>query len=754
VQKGNIDAIRTTMQVFSHRNPDILSTGLRTSDGKLVIETGEHKRLWQKEGNELSSPTNVMVPIFKDKTRWGTFEVSFKPVYPKGLAGLWAKPIVKVIAFLVPLAFIGYLLFMKKTLRHLDPGALIPSRVKAALDALVEGVVLLDKKERIVLANTSFAEKVGESATSLVGRKASKFEWSKPNSQDSPEAFPWQQAILEREATSGIPLSFYSGLDGTRTFMVNGAPILDDGGAVRGALATFDDVTELEAQNDKLKDMLRVLEKSREEVRSQNQKLQVLATQDPLTQCLNRRSFFERFEMEFNRSQRYGHALSCIMADIDNFKSVNDTHGHQMGDQVLQKVAERLRSTLRESDVICRYGGEEFCVLLPHIGADDGLSTSERVRSAIASQDIYGLKVTISLGISSMEFGATDPQELLGQADNSLYAAKNSGRNKSIRWDIGKDWRSSEQEDSHDSHDQHDEGDGVYIPHHVVNALMLAMGHRDMETAEHSRQVAELCVAASQGLMSLKDCHVLEVAGELHDIGKLGVPDSILQKPESLSEKEWQIMHEHKRKSVEVIASTFLSPDLVEIVRYNNIWFEGSQENPKQPRGKDIPLGSRILSIADAFSSMVSHRPYRATRTYDEAFTELRRCAGKQFDPDLVEHFIEVVKARDESRQKGPEEISNAVKLEIGREVEKIFVAVNTSAFGTMATVADQLAVKAHKHGLKQVAEVARKIEKAIEEEQNMVKMVSLASELTEICGAREIFQLAKNNTTESQKAA
>jgi diguanylate cyclase (GGDEF)-like protein/PAS domain S-box-containing protein len=754
LQKGDLEAIRTTIQVLSHRNPDIISAGLRDLDGTLLMETGEHNTHWKATGHKVSTSTNVLVPIFKNETRWGSFEVSFKPAYPAGIAGLLAYPIVRVVLFMMPLAFLGYLLLMKRTLRYLDPASAIPERVKAALDAFVEGVVVLDKDERIVLANKSFSEKIGNSAASFIGCKASELAWVSPPSQEPPQPLPWQQVILSRQARSGVPLSFASAPDEIYRFMVSGAPILDDGGGIRGVLATFDDVTELEERNDQLQQMFKALEKSRDKVQRQNQELQVMATQDPLTRCLNRRSFFEKFEMEFNRAKRYGTALSCIMIDIDHFKSVNDTHGHQAGDHVLEGVAHRIRSQLRESDIICRYGGEEFCVLLTHTDADSSARAAERFRNAVSSREVSGIQVTISLGISCVEFGAGNPQELLSQADTALYAAKHSGRNTAIRWDICKDRFSHTYTGIPEEPPGEDAQDGAYIPYHVVNALMLAMAHRDEETAEHSRQVAEFCVAAAQDLMPLKECFVLEIAGLLHDIGKLGVPDSILLKTVALSDQERQVMAEHKRRSVELIASMFLSPDLVEIVRYNQVWYEGAQENPDLPRGKDIPLGSRILTIADAFSSMVSPRPYREARTFEHAFEELRRFGGRQFDPDLVEHFVKVVLARDESRQKGTARVLNAAKLEIGQELEKLFVAVNTSSFGTLATIADRLSLKANKQGLRQVVAVARKIQEATEEKPDIIKIVRLASELSEACGFREISRSQERSDLERARAA
>jgi diguanylate cyclase (GGDEF)-like protein len=494
-------------------------------------------------------------------------------------------------------------------------------------------------------------------------------------------------------------------------------------------------VSKIEKQNTHLQQMLASLKKSHDEICQQNRALQVLANQDPLTGCLNRHAFFERFEMEFNRAQRYTHDLSCIMVDIDHFKLINDKHGHPVGDKVLQKVSNLLQACLRDSDVICRYGGEEFCLILPECGAAGALRTAERIRLTIASKTYLGIKVTISLGASSLDTNPGNFSELISQADKALYDAKAGGRNGVSLYREAIDRPCGYVRGADDSPAPERTPANVHIPHHVVNALMLALEHRDGSTAEHSRQVGDLCVAAAQGLMSINDCAVIEIAGQLHDIGKLGVPDAILLKPEPLTEEEWEIMRNHERRSVDVIASTFLSPELVDVVKHHSAWFDGhSSDDPTQPKGTDIPLGARILAIADAFHSMVSRRPYRRTRSYEDAFEELRRCAGTQFDPTLVDHFIEVVRSRDESRRADETQIPNSIRLEIGREVEKLFVAVNTSSLPDLALLAEQLVTKATKYDLGQIADVAEKIEKAAAEKWDQQRIVQLASELMPLC--------------------
>jgi diguanylate cyclase (GGDEF)-like protein/PAS domain S-box-containing protein len=739
VQKGDLGAIQTTLEFLKKRNEDILSAALRKSSGKVVAKVGDHELNWRKHSGGTSTPTNVQVPIIKGDAPWGTFEVSFKAVHANLLLFLWGKPIVKLLVLVVPLAFIGFYLLMKKTLRHLDPSAVVPERVKVALDSLVEGVVLMDRQERIVLANKAFEKNAGDVKKSLMGQKASGLLWTVPRSRNQVKDFPWQQAMREGVTQTAVPLTLQGEEGNKRTFMVNGAPILDGAGKTRGALATFDDVTLIEKQNTELQSMLTNLEKSRDEIRRQNQELQVLATQDPLTRCLNRRAFYERFEVEFNRAQRYGHNFSCVMVDIDHFKSINDKYGHPVGDKVLQKVSSILRSCMRDSDVVCRYGGEEFCIILPQTDTQGGLVNAERIRRAIAAKSFSGIRVTVSLGVSSFDSMPANPSDLLSQSDKALYAAKRKNRNRVVCYSEEIAGLSDKDFAESASGTPDKKSADVYIPHHVVNALMLALEHRDIATAEHSRKVGELCAAAAQGMMSISECAVLEIAGSLHDIGKLGVPDSILLKPGPLTEDEWKIMRDHERRSMDVIASTFLSPELVEIVSTHSLWYDGSSsQDPARPKGKNIPLGARILNIADAFNAIVSHRPYRNARSYPEAFKELRRCAGTQFDPELVEHFIKVVSARDESRRKGKAPVSDSLKLEIGREVEKIFVAVNTGSFAALSVSAEHLAARATKYGLDRIGETAMEIEKAAMENRDQMEIAQLASKLLELCGSRE----------------
>jgi diguanylate cyclase (GGDEF)-like protein/PAS domain S-box-containing protein len=323
---------------------------------------------------------------------------------------------------------------MRRTLRHLDPSAVIPTRVQAALDVMSEGVLLLDPKERIVLANAAFAARLGRKTSSLLGVKASTLGWRAPGSETSLPELPWWESIRESRTTTGTQLCFEREPGDKRVFAVNGSPVLDGWGRPKGAIVTFDDVTELQQKTTALEQAMNELEKSRDEVRLQNQELETLAKRDPLTGVANRRAFMEWFETQFARARIEGMALSCVMVDIDHFKRINDTHGHATGDEVIRRLAELLSSAVRDSDAVCRYGGEEFCIALPGAQSDVAARVAGRLCQKARSPGFARVPFTVSFGVAALASGALTLAELLEQADRALYASKEAGRDKVTHW--------------------------------------------------------------------------------------------------------------------------------------------------------------------------------------------------------------------------------------------------------------------------------------------------------------------------------
>jgi diguanylate cyclase (GGDEF)-like protein/PAS domain S-box-containing protein len=736
--QGDASPIKAAAAAIKARNPEILSIGVRRQDGGLALELGEHRGHWNGMAQDRSNPSQVQVPLFRGRERWGTVEIRFRPL---GGGGAWEfinHPTFRLVTFVAVGGYLLYLVYLRRTLRYLDPSAVIPARVKAMLDTLAEGVLVLDRQERIVLANESFATTVGKRAEALLGLKAGDIQWMTVESERPPQSFPWRGVLRDGKVQRGVMLSIPSGPGRARSVSINCSPICGGDGRVRGVLATFDDVTLLEAKNAQLRETLEMLRQSRDEIDRQNKELQALATTDPLTGCRNRRSFYTEFQTAWSSAARYSGALSCVMVDVDHFKRVNDRYGHSVGDQVLQHVAECLRSMVRDTDVICRYGGEEFCIVLTQTDLAGAALAAERYRQAIESSLCGGIAVTVSLGVSSVVLGARTPLELLDQADQALYVAKRAGRNRAVRWDEVKDYPVAATTGLAKVEGAREARGETPILFHAVSALMAALAYRDKSTAAHCQRVADWCVAMGCGVMSIRECFVLEVAALLHDIGKLGVPDAILLKPGPLTQEEWTVMRGHDQMGVEIIAAAFASPELTAVVRTHHAWFGGSPYDPDLPKGQGIPTGARILTIADAYDAMVSDRVYRKGRSCQEAFAELRRCAGTQFDPELVERFIEVVVTKKRSEANRPAEISARVALMIRLEVERLACAVEAQDVGLIAELGRRVATVAAADGLGLAVRSAEEVLRCVEGVVDWDRMVGLTNELLMICRSQQ----------------
>ena len=591
-------------------------------------------------------------------------------------------------------------------------------------------MVVLDDENRIVLANNSFRKQVGKRLEELQGREVDELPWR----FDSPEQLsPWKNALLADKDSPqvGVKMSLAPQEQNERTYLVNVSAILSKDGQKRGTIASFDDITLLERKKEELSRMLLEIKQSRNELARHNQELHYLATRDPLTGCLNRRSFFETLEKLWNAADRYQQPLSCCMVDVDHFKSVNDQHGHSVGDEVLRRVAKAICDAARDADVVCRYGGEEFCVLLPQTDIDQAGRAAERLRSAIEQLAFDNLCITASVGVSSMDQDAAEPQEMVDQADQCLYVAKRCGRNQVMRWDDVPADMALEDSPTTVSVVPDATGTDVSIPYAAETSLLSALAYRDADTAAHSTRVAELCVATAQGLMSQKDVYVLEIAGLLHDIGKIGVPDAILLKPGPLTDEERETMNLHDRIGVEIVEASFANQQLVDIVRFHHAEFGGSPDAPEMPRGDQIPLGSRIVSIVDAYDSMVSDCAYRPGLSKQEVFQELRRCAGSQFDPELVERFIDV------ATDFGSTYITVGSKqnaTRIGQQIESLAKAVDAQDKIVIKALATRLESTASHCGIPEIESLAAKIADMSGDGNELITLVEMVGELIGLC--------------------
>ena len=426
-EHGDSRAIQEAFGLLVQRNEDILSAAVILANGETLAFAGRHQHVWTQPPGDSSTPDHIQVPIFNSTDRWGTVQLRFRSLDDGGW-NTWLKdPWIQFLGLVVGSGFLGYFLYMKRTLHQLDPSSVVPLRVKTAFDGLNAGVVMLDAHERIVLANRSFGKIVQQDPDTLMSKSLNEFHWIAPPLGLPLDAFPWVTARKAKCLELDFPIALSETSSGeTQKFRVNSSPIQDDQGDVRGMLVSFDDVTKLE-------ETILALETSKAELES-------LAMRDPLTGCFNRRALFDVFEDLHASSSSDGLDFGCIMADIDHFKSFNDRFGHAVGDQVIQVVAQILSTTIRPTDIVGRYGGEEFCILLPGKGPEDTAKAAERLRLAISARANQAVRttgenrITMSFGVSCYSLGSSGPLELVDQADKALYTAKNAGRNQVGQW--------------------------------------------------------------------------------------------------------------------------------------------------------------------------------------------------------------------------------------------------------------------------------------------------------------------------------
>ncbi|MDT8421814.1 MAG: EAL domain-containing protein [Desulfuromonadales bacterium] len=432
--KGDFQTVQETLRAVVERNREIRSAAIRTVDGNLIALAGEHLANWTLPEDGKSSTNQVRVPLYKKGKEWGSVEIRFVPLWQDNVIGGFNDSFVWLLIFAGLGGFACFFMVMKRALRELDPTAVIPERVQNAFDILKEGVLILDEKEQIVMANRSFARLVGRSTKELVGFQASELEWLDFMQGTPAKRLPWKQVLDDGKNRSDVMLALRSEDGGKTKLAVNAAIVTDNDGEFCGSLVTFDDVTQLEEKNFELNQLVEKLQLAQDEMSIKSQELEFLANQDPLTHCLNRRSLDRLFKTLFERAGKTGKDLSCLMVDIDFFKSVNDRYGHTVGDQVIKAVAEVLKSCTRDTDLVGRYGGEEYCLIMPDMTIDRAMQLGERIRHTVEKNRCGGVKVTVSVGVSSLAHKAGRPDELVNQADKALYAAKQSGRNIVVQW--------------------------------------------------------------------------------------------------------------------------------------------------------------------------------------------------------------------------------------------------------------------------------------------------------------------------------
>jgi len=410
------------------------------------------------------------------------------------------------------------------------------------------------------------------------------------------------------------------------------------------------------------------------------QKAQEQAITDGLTGVKTHRFLMEALSSEWKRSTRANRPFALVLMDLDRFKFVNDFYGHLEGDVVLQRVGHILEQNCRRSDVVARYGGDEFVILMPETTVEQARQLASKLRGWVASDPLLRDKnITASFGIAGFPVHGSTPQELIQVADSSMYLSKHQGGNSvssAEHYDASetKKWKKDVLEAylgvtlkrlfstgpeafeeiyrrleqfTRSLNEQGTAGDSENLPPAVVEtvtSLALAIDAKDHYTQGHSQKVSAYAVMIAQALnMDQPEVEELRLAALLHDIGKVGIPETILNKSGPLDASEWDTMKTHTELGAKILEPLEAMKRIRLMVRHHHEFYDGTGY-PDRLEGENIPYGARVIAIADAYDTITSARTYKKARTPEDAFVELERCAANQFDPEIVRIFIETMR--------------------------------------------------------------------------------------------------------------
>ncbi len=369
-----------------------------------------------------------------------------------------------------------------------------------------------------------------------------------------------------------------------------------------------------------------------------------MAITDSLTKLFSRAYFERHLESELERAKRISSSISVALIDVDEFKKFNDLYGHLVGDRVLMDVAKLIKENIRTMDVACRFGGDEFAILFPDADPDQAKIVIDRIKKSLKDYKIkkdglyVKIPITLSAGISCFPLDSKDAHSLIQNADKALYRAKNSGKDRCFRYngDLRRDGTTK----------THSNFIKQFITKSIegfaVDSFIRAIKSNGYETYEHCKRVTNYALMFGKLLgLTREEMGTLKVAALLHDIGKVGIRDDLLNKPGPLTEEEFSEIKNHTVLGKEIIKGvvTILNNSLSGIYQHHERW--DGKGYPLGIEGEKISLIARIISICDALDAMLSYRPYRdRALTLQEAIEELEKNAGTQFDPEIVEKFL------------------------------------------------------------------------------------------------------------------
>lgn len=360
---------------------------------------------------------------------------------------------------------------------------------------------------------------------------------------------------------------------------------------------------------------------------------------DSLTGVYNHRYFYEAIEGLFEQNKNNHTQLSLLMLDIDYFKNYNDIYGHSQGDELLKEITQLLKNNIREKDILCRYGGDEFCVILPETDKDEAIIIADHLREAVCDYDYLGKEnmnnktLTASIGVSTYSTQMERYLDLIENADMALYRAKFLRRNKVEVYSS-----------IFDHIIEKEPNENLLEEIKSLKTLMTVINSRDTYTFNHVERVFNYCrIIADHLKLSSDEKRSLLFGAYLHDLGKINISKETLITNAKLTNAQWEELKKHPQDSADIVSQIKGFEKIVPIVQQHHEKYDGTGY-PQGLVGEQIDPLARILTIADSFDAMTNQRPYQKTKSFEEAFEEIERCKGTHFDPVIADTFMDALK--------------------------------------------------------------------------------------------------------------
>jgi len=456
------------------------------------------------------------------------------------------------------------------------------------IDMLPEMVFEADMEGRITFINQRGLQmlgfvRVGPIEDLTIWQFLTKPDWEKTNFEvvdffQKEENYPHEYYLIRNDQTK-IPVEIHV------------AQIRNSKGELTGFRGVILDISERKKYEDKIRH---------------------LSFHDKLTDLYNR-AYFEEELKRLNHKRKL--PISIIIGDVNNLKAINDTFGHQHGDRLLSKIAGALRSCFRKSDIISRWGGDEFSIILPNTSREKGIEIINRIKKECLIKSTLTLPLSISMGIATKSIVSENLNAVVREAESNMY------RYKII--------------------------DKQVADSNIINSLEKALQKKKYETKEYRKGF--ICIAIKFGKainLTRQQLNDLKLLAMVCDIGKIAISEAIIFKKGWLSENEWEEIRKHPEVGFRIAKSSPEFNHIAESILYHHEYWDGNGY-PHKIRGKEIPLLSRVIHIVNAYQSMTHERPYRHAMKKEDALKELKRGKGIQFDPELIDKFIEMVALPD-----------------------------------------------------------------------------------------------------------